>query len=416
MKIAIIGSGISGLGCAYLLNKQHDITLFEANDYIGGHSRTVEIEVDNQKIPVDTGFIVFNYQCYPNLSSLFDHLQVDVAKSDMSFGVTIDNGWLEYGTLKLTNLIAQKKNLLRPKFWKMVKDILKFNKNAHKYLESDLTLKQMLDEMGMSKWFCDYYLLAMGASIWSTPTNKMFDFPAKTFVRFFKNHGLLTVKNQPQWFTVNGGSCQYVKKITASFKHKIKTNCAIKRIKRVEQGVVLTDVNDIEYNFDQVVFACHSDQALQILENPTSLEKSIIGDIKYQPNHMILHHDESFMQKNKKAWSSWVYLSEEKEDKTNNIILSYWMNNLQPLKTNKPIIVTLNPSVKPDKNKIFDEYTFEHPVFDENAVKAQARLNEINGVDKIWYCGAWQKYGFHEDGLASAVNVAEKIGVDIPWK
>lgn len=418
MKIAIIGSGISGNSIAYLLNKDHDITIYEKNDYIGGHSRTVSVKTPDGTIPVDTGFIVYNERNYPHLTGLFKHLGVHTTKSDMSFSVSINNGWLEYGTYKkLRGLFAQKRNLLRPAYWKFLLDILKFNKTAHKYLEKEttLTLGELLDEMKLGSWFRDYYLLAMGAAIWSTPAQKMLDFPARTFLRFFDNHGLLTINDHPQWHTVTGGSQEYVKKITTPFKDRIKLNCTVTRVIREPESVSVEDTQGNTQLYDNIIFACHSDQALKLLSNPTKDEKEIIGNIKYQPNEMILHTDLSFMQKRKNAWSSWVYLSEEKKDTSKGVSLSYWMNNLQPLKTNTPIIVTLNPSKEPDPKLIKNRYTFSHPVFDEPAIQAQNRIPEIQGTDRIYYCGAWQRYGFHEDGLLSAVNVAKYFGITPPW-
>jgi predicted NAD/FAD-binding protein len=416
MKIAIIGSGISGLGAAYLLNKEHDITVYEKNNYIGGHSRTVDITIEGKVIPVDTGFIVFNKRNYPHLTGLFKHLNVPVTKSDMSFGVSIDNGWLEYGTRRPLDLFAQKANIVRPKFWKMLLNILTFNAKAKNYLESDLTLGECLQELGLGKWFLDYYLLAMGAAIWSTPAKGMLDFPAKTFIRFFDNHGLLTVRDQPQWYTVQGGSKEYVKRLSASFKDKIKLNCGAQKLVRQKDSIELTDSNGNKEYYDQVIFACHTDQILQVIQNPTPEEKEIIGSIKYQSNEMILHTDTSFMQKRRHAWSSWVYLSEHQKDNNRAVSLSYWMNNLQPLNTNTPIIVTLNPSRAPDPKLVYDKYVFHHPVFNEQAVSAQQRMETIQGVDRLWFAGAWQRYGFHEDGLLSAVNIAHKMGVAIPWK
>jgi uncharacterized protein len=415
MKLAIIGSGISGLGIAYLVHQHHDITLYEKNDYIGGHSRTVDIRVQDKIIPVDTGFIVFNERNYPHLTGLFKHLGVAVEKSDMSFGVSIDNGWLEYGTRKPLDMFAQKKNLLKPQFWKMLADILKFNAKAKNYLDSDLTLGECLQELNLGEWFKNYYLLAMGASIWSMPTEQMVDFPVRSFVRFFDNHNLLSLGNHHQWYTVKGGSKEYVALLTASFKNKIKLNCGVTKVVRGTECVKITDTQGKTEYYDAVVFACHSNQVLTMLDNPTHYEQDIISAIGYQQNEMILHSDISFMQKQKKAWSSWVYLSEMRHDNSNAISLSYWMNNLQPLDTNIPIIVTLNPAVQPDSNTIYDRYTFHHPVFDTKAVMAQEKMDIIQGVDRIWYTGAWQRYGFHEDGLLSAVNVALKMGIKIPW-
>ncbi len=418
MKIAIIGSGISGLGAAYLLHKKYDITLYEKNAYLGGHSRTLDIPVKDKIIPVDTGFIVFNYRNYPYLTALFEHLNVPIAKSDMSFGVSIQNNYLEYGTQFISNMFAQKRNILRPAFLKMIWDVLRFNRHSHQYCDMDtsISLGQCLDELYMGEWFKQYYLLAMGGAIWSTSPHKMLDFPAKTFIQFFKNHGLLTVNDQPQWYTVKGGSKEYVQRIASHFKEHIKLNCGVKKVIREAHQITLIDEHGEQQAYDQVIFACHSDQVLHLLHNPTHDEQHIIGQIDYQPNTIIVHSDINFMPKRRKAWSSWVYLSEEKEHHHNSVSLSYWMNNLQPLNTDTPIIVTLNPHKKPDADLIYDEYTFEHPVFDEAAIMAQDQLDHIQGKDRLWFCGAWQGYGFHEDGLSSAVQVAQQLDAELPWK
>jgi len=409
MKIAIIGSGISGLGAAYLLNKAgFNITVFEKNNYIGGHSRTIEIETELGKTPVDTGFIVFNYRNYPLLTKLFDELNIAVEKTDMSFGASIANGWFEYGTPKPAAIFAQKKNFLRPQFYKMLYDILKFNKKAKNYLNSNISLGECLAELGVSEWFKNYYLLAMGGAIWSTPIEKMMDYPARSFIQFFENHGLLTVNEQPQWYTVTGGSREYIKKLTANFKDKILLNNGVKKVHREGMKIKIIDQNYNELIFDKVIFACHSDQALNLLAAPTNPEKEIIGAIKYQKNNIIVHSDESFMPKQKTAWSSWVYLSESKHDAKPKVCLSYWMNKLQNLKTKTQVIVTLNTERKP-KN-IYDEYEFEHPVFDEAAIIAQGKIGNIQGQNNTYYCGAYLKYGFHEDGFASGVRVANLIG------
>lgn len=418
MRIAIIGSGISGNGIAYLLHKKYDITVYEKNDYIGGHSRTAKVKTSEGAVPVDTGFIVYNERNYPHLTGLFKHLKVPTTKSDMSFGVSINDGWLEYGTYnKIMGMFAQKSNLLRPNYWKFILDILRFNKNATQYLKENtkLTLGELLDEMKMGTWFQNHYLLAMGAAIWSTPTNKMLDFPARTFLQFFDNHGLLTINDHPQWRTVTGGSKEYVKRITEPFKDKIKLNSAVINVTREKEGVRINDIQGGSEIYDKVIFACHSDQVMKLLQNPTDKEQKTIGAIKYQPNEMILHTDQSFMPKRKKAWSSWVYLSEASKDTSTNVSLSYWMNNLQPLKTETPIIVTLNPGRDPDPNLIHDRYNFEHPVFDASAIQAQKDIESIQGENDIYYCGAWLRYGFHEDGILSAVNVAKHFGITPPW-
>ena len=409
MKIAIIGTGISGLGAAYLLNKTHDITVFEKNAYIGGHTRTIEVPTGETKTPVDTGFIVFNNWNYPNLLGLFNELDVPYQKSDMSFGVSINDGWLEYGS---SGMFAQKKNIFRPAYWGMLSDILRFNKQALAYIEknADITLQECLDELNMGEWFRRYYLLAMGAAIWSCPIDTIMKFPARTFLQFFKNHGLLSVNNRPQWYTVTGGSREYVRRLTDSFKDKIKLNSAVQTVsKDGEKWSVDGEV------FDQVIFACHADEAMKMLDNHAPY-KDVIGQFDYQTNKIIVHSDTSFMPREKKCWASWIYLSEGREDKNNAVSLSYWMNNLQGLDPAYPLIVTLNPGRRPQEDLILDEHEFSHPIFDLKAIKAQDRIGQVQGKNGIWFCGAYQRYGFHEDGLLSAVNVAKAMSVDIPWE
>ncbi len=415
--IAIIGSGISGMAAAYMLDSIASITVYEANGYIGGHSRTVDIATPGGDVSVDTGFIVFNHRNYPLLTSLFSHLEVPIQKSDMSFGVSIQEGWLEYGTQHLHNIFAQKYNMLRPPFWRMIADILRFNRQAHHYLERDpsLTLAQCLDELRMGRWFREYFLMAMGGAIWSTPLQQMLDFPASTFIRFFDNHGLLTVNDQPQWYTVQGGSKAYVERLTASYRDRILLHCGVKRVVRGAEGVTVHDVQGGAKRYDEVVFACHADQALAMIENPTQDERSVLGCMRYQPNRMVLHSDISFMPKRKSAWASWVYLSKEKKDGSSHVSLSYWMNNLQSLPTSTPVIVTLNPASLPQEDLVYDACEFEHPLFDQPAVQAQGRIASIQGQDRLWFCGAYQRYGFHEDGLLSAVNMAAKMGVKPTW-
>ncbi|MEM6603984.1 MAG: FAD-dependent oxidoreductase [Pseudomonadota bacterium] len=416
-KIAIIGSGISGLSAAYMLHKQHDIALFEKNDYLGGHSRTIEVPTENGKIAVDTGFIVLNHRNYPLLTKLFKEINVKIVKSDMSFGATIDDGAFEYGTQHLYNIFAQKSNIFKIKFWRMIYDLFKFQRKAYNYIDADptLTLGQCLDEIGLGEWFRRYFILAMGGAIWSMSLKKMLDFPARTFIHFFDNHGLLTINDQPQWYTVQGGSREYVKRLTASFADNIKLNCGVKKVIRESEKVTLIDHHDQHYDFDQVVFACHSDQALSMIDNPTEDEHNIIGNMTYSRNQIYVHKDESFMPKRKAAWASWVYLLEEKIDVRSNMCLSYWMNNLQPLETDTQIFVTLNPARKPAEEHLFDEYIFEHPVFDEKAIEAQGRIDGIQGKDRFWFCGAYQRYGFHEDGLLSSVNMVKKMGIKPNW-
>jgi predicted NAD/FAD-binding protein len=415
MKIAIIGTGISGLGAAYLLNPHHDVVIYEKNAYIGGHSRTIEVPLgENQMTPVDTGFIVFNDVNYPNLMGLFQHLDVPFQKSDMSFGVSIDNGWLEYAS---GGVFAQKKNLLRPSYYKMLIDIVRFNKQALSYIEKDATvsLQDCLDDLGMGEWFKRYYLLSMGAAIWSCPIETIMKFPARTFLRFFKNHGLLSINDHPQWYTVTGGSREYVSRLTKDFKDQIRLGTGVCKVYHDGDQIVVEDVNGGCEVYDQVVFACHADEAVKMIDQNNLDSISVLKNFQYQNNKIIVHSDTSFMPQEKKCWASWVYLSEEKEDNSSSVSLSYWMNNLQAIDPNYPLIVTLNPGRRPQEDLIFDEHEFSHPVFDLGAVQSQDKIDAIQGKNGLWFCGAYQRYGFHEDGLLSAVKVVEKMGVKIPW-
>ena len=416
MKIAIIGAGISGLGSAYLLAPNHDITVYEKNNYPGGHSRTVDAPGRGTPVPVDTGFIVFNNWNYPNLLGLFKALGVSYQKSDMSFGVSIDHGWLEYAS---GGMLAQKRNILRPAYWRMIADILRFNKQALVYIERDssITLKQCLDELGIGAWFRRYYILAMGASIWSCPVDTIMEFPAKTFLQFFKNHGLLSIKNRPQWYTVTGGSRAYVKKLVSKFPNQMRLECAAQSVTVMPDGKIsVEDMRGHREIFDHVIFACHADEAIKILQNPTPDQSSVIGAFRYQDNKIVLHGDVSFMPQRRKCWASWVYLSEAREDRSPDVSLSYWMNNLQGLDPQYPLIVTLNPGREPDPALVYDRHVFSHPIFDRPAIEAQARIAKIQGQNNIWFCGAYQRYGFHEDGLLSAVNVAKALGAIVSWE
>ncbi|HTK85752.1 MAG TPA: FAD-dependent oxidoreductase [Patescibacteria group bacterium] len=411
MKIAIIGTGISGLGAAYLLNPLHNITVYEKNDYIGGHSRTITLP-DGRA--VDTGFIVYNERNYPLLLGLFRHLNVPVIKSEMSFGASIGNGWLEYGSKGMFGQVA---NILRPRYWRMLADILRFNRQAPAFIDrpGNITLGTCLDQLKMGDWSRRYYIQAMGAAIWSCSIETILDFPAQTFLRFFQNHGLLTVNDHPQWYTVKGGSREYVSRLTASFRDKIVTGCGVKTVSRSGGKVQIHDERGAVREFDHVVFACHADQTLQLLNDADEKERDIFESFGFQENRLIVHRDTSFMPKHRKCWASWVYLSGETEDKKPVVSLSYWMNNLQSL-PGDPVIITLNPGRRPAENTIVDEHVFDHPVFTQAAINAQERIPELQGYKNTWHCGAWQRYGFHEDGLLSAVNMAKGLGANVPWK
>jgi len=418
MKIAIIGTGISGNIATYLLNAEHDITVYEKNSYIGGHSRTLEIDYSGKKIAVDTGFIVFNYRNYPLLTGMFKHLGVKVDKSDMSFAATINNGWLEYNAQSPLKLFAQKRNWLRPQYWGMIRDILKFFKAAKSILETNdtsRTLGEFVNDLKLGKWFQQYFLLPMGGAIWSCPVEQMLQFPAHTFVRFFDNHGLLTVNDQPQWYTVDGGSKNYVAKLTESFVDKIRLNSAVKKVTRKNGKVQITDEHGQTEIYDQVIFASHADETLRMLSDASDAEQEILGAFEYQENTAYLHRDVALMPKNKNCWASWVYLSEQKQDKQPHISLSYWMNLLQNIDYNYPLFVTLNPAKAPKDELTFNKHIFHHPVFTVKAIEAQEKIAQIQGQQNTWFCGAYQRYGFHEDGMLSGVKVAQALGAKLPW-
>lgn len=415
-KVAIIGSGISGLGAAFLLHRQHDITVYEKNDYVGGHTRTRLIEHGGKTIAVDTGFIVFNHQNYPNLCGLFKHLSVPSQKSDMTFGITINNGAIEWGANNLNAVFGQRSNLVNPKFWRFLFDILRFNRKAYATAQRhpELTLKQLLDKLGMSDWFARYYILPMGGAIWSCSLEAMLSFPAITFVQFFKAHGLLSVIGQPQWYTVTGGSHEYVKRLTTPFADRIRTNCGVTRINRSNGTVNITDTQGNTQEYDQVVLACHADQALSMLTDATAQEREILGAFKYSKNLAVLHKDASIMPTRKRCWSSWIYHSQN-EDTSSAIPVTYWMNLLQSIDHAHPVFVTLNPHRAIAKEHIFDEHMFEHPIYSEAAIAAQGRIASIQGQNNTWFCGAYQRNGFHEDGLASAVAVAKGMKAEVRW-
>lgn len=430
MRIAVIGSGISGNGAAWALSQTtdaagyplHDVTMYERRDRSGGHSHTIDIDYEGRKIPVDVGFIVYNELNYPNLVALFDHIGVETIKSDMSFGVSLNNGKLEWSGHSLNTIFAQRRNLFSPSFLKMLRDILRFNKKAADDLKQnalgDVSLGDYLHEHKFSRSFRDRYLAPMGAAIWSTPHADIFDFPARSFIQFFDNHRLMhRNRDRPAWRTVKGGSRNYVSKITAPFQDKIRFNAEVVEVKRVNGLVSVKDVNGHIDHFDHVVFAAHTDQTLKMMGDANDLERSILGAITYRPNEVYLHKDERLMPSRKKVWSSWNYIETPIDlQKQTGVCVSYSMNQLQKIDPTKPVFVSLNPATPPRDDKIFAKTNFSHPQFDKAAIEAQSRLHEIQGKGNIWYCGAWCGYGFHEDGLKSGLDVAEKLGARIPWR
>lgn len=420
-KLAIIGTGISGLGLASIVHPSYEISVFERQDRLGGHSRTISVDTGKEHVPVDTGFIVFNKRTYPLLTALFEHLDVPLVQSDMSFGVTVKKGWLEYCTTIPFGFIAQKRNLLRPKFWRLIIDLLRFDSLAAPYIKTseNKTLKECLDEMPLGSWFKKYFVFAMGGAIWSMPTETVRSYPARAFLQFFQNHSLLSINGRPKWFSVRGGSQVYVHRIAKPFKDRIELNADIISVKRMPDHVLVRDAKGQAYKFDQVAFACHSDQALAMIEDPTTDEKDVLGRLRYGANSAVTHFDIDFMPKRRKAWASWIFQSSEKVDDKNNpqqaISLSYWMNNLQKFKSSRNVFVSLNPGRRPAEELVVDEKEFNHPQFDLAALDAQGRLSDIQGEDRLWFCGAYFGYGFHEDGLRSAVQLAERLGCKAVW-
>lgn len=419
-KIAIIGSGISGLSCAWLLNKAHDVTLFEKDDRLGGHSNTATFQLDDRIVDVDTGFIVYNPVNYPNLVKFFELLEVDNCETDMSFAVSINRGALEYSGTGLNGLLSQRRNLFRPAFWTMIRDLLNFYEHSESMLAdpqlTELSLGQLLELKGYGRGFIYNHLLPMGAAIWSTPVEQMLNYPAISFLRFCKNHGLVQVKDRPQWRTVVGGSKNYVSKISAELEGKISLNSRIHRIIRTPEKVYIEDHHGNRQQFDDVVLACHSDQALALLDTPSQEERNLLGCFPYQRNIAYLHMDKSLMPRRKAAWSSWNYLSEGKRDQTQSVCVSYWMNKLQPLNTETDLFVSLNPVHEPKEGKIIRSFFYDHPVFDKQALQAQSQLWNLQGQNHTWFCGAYFGYGFHEDGLQAGLAVAEQLGgLPRPW-
>lgn len=426
LNIAVVGSGVSGLSAAWLLSQAHNVTLFEKEDRLGGHCNTVDIEVAGPRgrkiIPVDTGFIVYNERTYPNLTALFDHLNVATEHSNMSFAASVDNGGFEYSGSGLKGLLAQKRNLLRPRFWTMVLDITRFYRecvaDSAKSENGDLTLGEYLRKNGYSTGFLTDHIYPMASSIWSATFEEIQGYPLTAFVRFFSNHGLLETKaeKRPQWKTVTGGSRSYVDQIAKNIDGAILTGTGALEILRTPKDVSIRADDGQTRTFDHVVIAAHSNQALNMLSDASSSEQALLGAIRYEKNQAILHTDASLMPRRHRAWASWNYISDGLDDTTRLVCLTYWMNLLQNIDQDYPIFVTLNPDREPDPAKVAQTIDYEHPIFDQAALKAQQDLWALQGTNRTWYCGAYLGYGFHEDGLQSGLAVAELLGgVKRPW-
>jgi len=407
-RIAIVGTGISGLVAAHRLWRDHDIVVFEANDYIGGHTNTLDVNLGGHQWAVDTGFIVFNDWTYPNFIALMDELGVASQPSDMSFSVHCDRTGLEYCGSSLDQLFAQRRNLVSPGFYRMIRDILRFNRESPALLDSDddqVSLGEYLDRGGYSQRFVEHYIVPMGAAIWSADPAMMYRFPARYFVEFFDNHGMLSIRNRPVWRVVRGGSREYVRKLVAPFRDRIRLGTGVARVVRRSDHVEIVTRQGQREHFDAVFLACHSDQALTLLEHPAAAERDILGSIPYQENVAVLHTDESLLPDRRKAWSAWNY--HIPADPANRVALTYNMNILQSLDAPAQLCVTLNreDAIRPDR--VLRRIVYHHPVFTPEGVRAQRRYGEINGQNRTFFCGAYWGFGFHEDGVKSGLAAVE---------
>ncbi|MCW5768755.1 MAG: FAD-dependent oxidoreductase [Phycisphaeraceae bacterium] len=409
MKIAIIGSGISGLVVAHRLHHEHDLTIYESAGHVGGHTRTLTIDHEGRRIPVDTGFIVFNTRNYPLFTALLDELGVESQPTTMSFSVRDDASRFEYGGGSLNAIIAQRSNLLRPRFWRMIAGFRRFAAEAPSAIESGdewTTLGTYLERERYPAPFRDHLIVPMAAAIWSTPDADILGLPLGFFVRFFSNHGMLSVRERPVWRTIVGGSRTYVDRLTAPFQSRIRLHTSVRSVARLRDGVRIRTATE-EHTFDEVVFACHADQALRLLEDPTPTEREILGSLPYRPNEALLHTDQSLLPKRRRAWSAWNYIA--RKSNTPGVAVTYDMEILQRLGTRRHPCVTLNNTGAVDPATIIDRHIFEHPAFDVASIKAQQRHAEISGVRHTHYCGAYWFNGFHEDGVRSGARVADAI-------
>ena len=412
-KLAIIGSGIAGMGCAHKLQHQYDITVFEQGDYIGGHTNTITLEEDGKPIYLDTGFMVFNYETYPNLTEMFAEIAAPVIKTDMSFSVQFLPKKLEYSGSSLNHLFAQRKNIFNISYLKMLMQINRFNKQSIEILDQpayqDYSIGKFFKEFGYSDDMLWQYLIPMSAAVWSAPMEQILDFPAVTLIRFFKNHGFLGLDTQHQWYTLQNGSQAYRKKLISPFRDRIRINNKIVSVKRLENGKVevVNSINE-RFEFDKVIMACHADQTFETVKNKTTLETELLSKFKYQLNQAVVHTDEEQMPKAKLAWSSWNYRVEKQGDKLLPSTI-YWMNNLQGVSKKTNYFVSINPSATLNADKVIKQIDYHHPLFDVPAMRAQERLHELNENGPIYYCGSYFKYGFHEDAYKSAMDLCLKM-------
>ncbi len=414
MKIAIIGSGISGLTAAHYLHKVHDITVYEKNAYVGGHSNTIDAQENGRVIPIDTGFIVFNDWTYPHYEKLISELNVQVENSEMSFSAKCENTNFSWCGKGIQGLAFNKNNWHQTKSYQILFDFLRFNRLAKLLInksKTDITLGEFLAQHKFTNTFINYYILPMGAAIWSSSMEDIHAYPAHSFLSFFNNHGLLNINHRPQWKTIVGGSRQYVKELSKPFADHIRLNSKIKTIDRHNNKIAIHLDNNVSEIYDHLIMACHSDQALQLLSHPSNEEKNTLGNIRYQLNEAVLHTDASLMPNDSNAWSSWNYLLPK--DNANVAKVTYYMNRLQPLNTQQDYFVTLNLTDHIDKNKIIRKIDYQHPVFDLAAIRAQENKHLLNGKQNTWYCGAYWRHGFHEDGVWSAVKTIEQFNQEV---
>ena len=410
MRIAVIGSGISGLSAAHYLSKKNKVDLFEKEDHFGGHSYTIDVKDNNNHVPVDIGFIVFNFKTYPNFVKFLNDNGIEIEKSNMSFSVSVKETEIEYCGKGLLGIFSNKKNLLNFDFFKMFFEIIKFYKKSNdlKNIEENLTLDDFLKREKMSKYFINYHIIPMVSAIWSMPPYEAKQMPLKFFLKFFQNHGLFNLKNRPQWYTIKNRSRTYVKKILETISGEYYKNYRINKISRLSNGVkVYYGGNNEFFDYDKVVIATHADEALSLITDPTPEEKSILANFKYKSNIAILHTDDSLMPKNKKAWSSWN--SSVNKDNTSETSITYWLNLLQNLKTNKNIFLSLNPFLKIDPKKIISKVKFTHPYYDKEALENQNRLKNIQNKKNLLFCGSYFGYGFHEDGIKSSLEMIKSF-------
>jgi predicted NAD/FAD-binding protein len=421
-KLAIVGSGISGMAAAWFLHRRFDITLFEQNDYVGGHTNTVTIEEGNRKVPVDTGFMVFNHVTYPLLTRLFKELEVETEATDMSFSVQHRPSNLEFNGGNLDLLFVQRRNLLSPRYWRMLFSIDRFNKEAIPAINdprwADFTLAQYIQSRGYGSDMLDRYLIPMSSAVWSTPPEEMLDFPAMTLLRFWHNHGFLGLDKRHQWFTVTGGSRNYAQKLTAPYQEQIRRSRKVIGVKRSPKSVELSFAEGTSETFDKVLLASHADQSLAMLSDPTEQESRLLREFRYQPNTATVHTDESFMPRLRRCWASWNYRLEGSEKGVERATIHYWMNNLQHIQGEKNYFVSLNCENQIAPEHILRRIKYEHPLFSLSAIKAQRELDSLNNLSPdqtTYYAGAWFNYGFHEDGLASALACSRALAGEEVW-